>query len=145
MSEAVVERVLPVEPQALWDVLSDTSRMLRLDPMLESYEPENGALEEGTLNRATSRLGPLRLRMTTRTEVLEPPFRAVFVSVTPKRPARIRVEDTLTSVEGGTSYAIRISVEPVGVAGRLLAPSLARFMARSRRQMVERLAADLRQ
>lgn len=56
VSEALVERVLPIELQALWDVLSDTSRMLRLDPMLESYVPENGDIQVGTLNRATSRL-----------------------------------------------------------------------------------------
>jgi carbon monoxide dehydrogenase subunit G len=141
--ERVVERHLPVAPEALWNVLSDTGRMLDLDPLLVSYEPETGEVKEGTLNRATSRIGPIRMTMTTRTEVLAPPTRAVFVSVRPSRPAVVRVEDTLIAADGGTVYRITISAKPVGLLGIIAAPLLVRMMARSRRQLLDRLAAQL--
>ena len=145
MVSVVTEQILvPAGVQEVWNLLADTLRMLALDPMIESYEPENGALEEGTLNRVTSRIGPWRARMTTRTETLDSPHRAVFVSVVPRRPVRVRVEDTLSPVSSGTLYTAKLTVEPTRPVGRLLAPLIARFMARSRRQMMRRLAEELK-
>ena len=141
MVTVVTERaLLPAGVEEVWDLLADVPRMLALDTMIESYEPEHGALEEGTLNRVTSRIGLLRLRMTTRTETLERPHRAVFVSVSPRRPVQVRVEDTLSSAGSGTLYTVRLTVEPTGVVGRLLAPLVARLMGRSRRRLMRRLA-----
>ncbi len=141
----VTEQIqFPTDVQQVWNLLTDTPRMIALDPMIESYEPENGVIEGGTLNVVTSRIGPLRLHMTTRTEILEPPHRAVFVSVVPRRPVQVRVEDTLSPVYGGTLYTVRLTVEPAGVLGRLLAPLVARFMARSRRRLMRRLFEELK-
>ncbi len=87
--------LLPVAVEDASAFLSDTARMVTLDPLLVAYEPERGVIEEGTLNRVTMRLGPLRLTSTSRTEVLDPPQRVVFVSVHPKRLGHASVTLTL--------------------------------------------------
>ena len=67
------EVILPVAVIRACEYLGDTARMVELDPLLESYEPECGVISEGTTNRVVTRLGPLRMRMVTRTTVLDPP------------------------------------------------------------------------
>ena len=81
-----------------------------LDPLLESYEPENGVMEVGTLDRVRSRAGPFSAVLTTRTERLEPPSRAVFVSVRPARPVHVRSEDTLEPTGDGCRYRVVFTV-----------------------------------
>jgi carbon monoxide dehydrogenase subunit G len=132
--------MLPVSVEKAWAVLSDTPRMIALDPLLERYEPEGGTIQEGTLNRVRARFGPFRATMTTRTELLEPPHRAAFVSVSPSRPFRVRTEDTLQPVEGGCRYRVTVAVTPtMPVAGRPAAWLLARTMVRGRRRFMARL------
>jgi hypothetical protein len=147
MTVAVVtstEVTLPVSVEQAWAVLSDTPRMISLDPLLDRYEPEGGTIEEGTLNRVRARFGPFRTTMTTRTELLEPPNRAVFVSVAPSRPVRVRTEDVLQRVEGGCRYRVTVTVTPtVPVVGRLAGWALARTMIRGRRRFQARLRTVL--
>jgi hypothetical protein len=57
--------LLPVSVVRAWVYLGDTARMVARDPLLESYEPEQGVLVEGTTNRVVSRVGPLRVSLVT--------------------------------------------------------------------------------
>jgi hypothetical protein len=130
--------------EELWAVLADTPRMVAIDPLLERYEPETGTIQQGTSNRLTARFGPVRSRLTTFTEVLEPPHRAVFVSVTPSRPVRVRTEDLLEPLEGGCRY--RVTITAVSTApgiGPLAAALVPRVMARSRSRFMQRLRTAL--
>jgi hypothetical protein len=114
--------------------------MVAIDPVRDRDEPESGEIEQGTLNRVQTRLGPLRARVTTRTKVLDPPHRAVFVSVAPSRPVRIRTEDTLEAVADGCIYRIMVTVTPtVPVIRRLAGWALVRMMVRGRRRFQARL------
>ena len=70
---ASTEVILPVSVDEVWAVLSATPRMVALDPLIDRYEPENGVVEEGTLNRVHRRIGPFPVRLVTRTELVEPP------------------------------------------------------------------------
>jgi hypothetical protein len=125
-------------------VLSDTPRMIALDTLLDRYEPEHGTIEAGTLNRVTARIGPFRTTMTTRTELLQPPRRAVFVSVSPSRPVRARTEDTLDPVDAGCRYRVTITVTPtLPVLGPLAARVLIRTMVRGRRRFLARLHTEV--
>ncbi len=135
-----VDCVLPVQREELWALLSDPDQMLKLDPMLESYEPETGQIAVGTTNRAVSRFGPFRMSMQTKTQVLDRPARAVFESVQPAKPVRVTVEDTLSAEADGTRYTIRVSAQATVPLGRVVAPLLGRFMLRSRRKLLDRLA-----
>jgi carbon monoxide dehydrogenase subunit G len=138
------EVVLPVSVEDAWAVLSDTPRMVALDPLLDRYKPERGTIEEGTLNRVRARLGPLRTTMTARTELLEPPRRAVFVSVSPSRPVRVRTEDVLEAVEGGCSYRVTVTVTPtVPLVGRPAVWVMVRTMAADRRRFQARLRTEI--
>jgi hypothetical protein len=135
--------VLPLTVQQAWALLGDTPRMVALDPLLEAYEPERGAIEAGTLNRVTARLGPFRFRLTTRTELLEAPRRAAFVSVSPSRPIRLRAEDTLEPVEGGCRYTMTATATPtLAAVGHVAARLVPRIMARSRRRFLRRLREE---
>ena len=137
---ASTEVVLPVSVEEAWAVLSDTRRMVALDPLIDAYEPEHGTIEAGTLNRVRSRLGPLRTTMTTRTELLEPPYRAVFVSVSPSRPVQARTEDTLEPANGGCRYRVTVTVTPtLPLLGPLLARVMIRTMVAGRHRFMERL------
>jgi hypothetical protein len=137
---ASTEVVLPIAVEDAWAVLSDTPRMVTLDPMLDAYEAERGTIQAGTLNQVTARFGPLRTRLTTRTELLEPPHRAVFVSVSPSRPVRARVEDTLEPAKGGCRYRVMITLTPtLPLFGPLLARVMIRTMVAGRRRFVQRL------
>jgi hypothetical protein len=134
--------VLPVPVEEAWAALADTPRMVALDPALDAYEPELGTIEAGTLNRVRGRVGPFPTTLVTRTELLEPPTRAVFVSVTPSRPVRVRTEDTLEPVDGGCRYRVTVTVTPtVPVIGPLAARLLAVMMMRSRRRFMAMLHA----
>jgi carbon monoxide dehydrogenase subunit G len=136
--------VLPVPVEEAWAVLADTPRMVALDPLLDAYEPERGVMEAGTLNRVRGRVGPLRTTLVTRTEVLEPPTRAVFVSVKPSRPVRARTEDTLEPAEGGCRYRVTVTAIPtVPAVGHLAARLLAGTMVRSRRRFMANLRTAL--
>ena len=141
---ASTEVVLPVSVDAACAVLSDTPRMVALDPALDSYEPEHGTVQAGTLNRVRAHVGPFPATMTTRTEELEPPHRAVFVTVSPSRPVRARTEDTLEAVQGGCRYQITIAVTPTLP---LLGPPVARASIRDklagRRRFMNHLQAEL--
>ena len=44
---ASTEVVLPVAVADAWAVLSDTPRMVTLDPLIEAYEPERGTIWRG--------------------------------------------------------------------------------------------------
>jgi carbon monoxide dehydrogenase subunit G len=137
---ASTEVMLPVSVEEAWAVLSDTPRMVALDPLLDRYEPERGRIEAGTLNRVRTRLGPFRATLTTRTELLEPPRRAVFVSVSPSRPVRARTDDTLEPANGGCLYRATITVTPtLPLFGPLLARVMIRRMVAGRRRFMERL------
>ena len=141
---ASTEVGLPVSVEQVWALLSDTPRMVALDPALDSYEPEHGTVEAGTLNRVRARLGPLRTSMTTRTEELEPPHRAVFVTVAPSRPVRARTEDTLEAVAGGCRYRVTITVTPtLPLLGPLVARASIRTILAGRRRFMKRLRAEL--
>lgn len=133
--------VLPVEVETAWEVLSDLPRMVERDPLLVDYQPENGVIEEGTLNRVTTKVGPLRMKATSRTAVLDPPHRVVFESVEPAAPVRITTEDRLDPAEGGCRYQVTSTIVPTNILGRLVAPLMGRTIARTRR----RLMADLHQ
>jgi hypothetical protein len=144
MATATASVELPLSVEQAWAVLSDTPRMIALDPLLEAYEPEHGTLREGTLNRVTSRLGPWRMVMTTRTEVLDPPHRAVFVSVAPARPVRARTEDTLEPSPDGCRYTVVVTVKPtLPAVGHIAAFVAAAMMGRSRRRFMDRLHATV--
>lgn len=131
---------LPVPVEQVWRLLSDIPSMVAIDPAVEAYEPDGGTLAEGTLNRVTGRMGPLRTRMTTLTEVLDPPRRAVFTSVVPSRPVTARTEDMLESTTAGCRYTVTVTVTPtLPVVGHLAAVFLARYMVRSRRVFMDRL------
>lgn len=118
--------------------------MVALDPLLEAYEPERGHIEEGTPNRVTTRVGPLRLTATSRTEVIAAPHRAVFVSVQPTRPVHVRTEDTLEPDADGCRYTVTSTLTPtVPVIGPLAARLMARVVARSRRELMRRLREAL--
>jgi carbon monoxide dehydrogenase subunit G len=141
---ATAEVALPVPVDEAWAFLGDTSRVVALDPVLVAYEPETGTVEEGTLNRVTARVGPFRTVMTTRTEVLEPPHRAVFASVSPSRPVRVLTEDTLESTERGCRYTVTMTITPtVPVFGHLAAKLIGPMMIRGRRRFMERLHTSL--
>jgi hypothetical protein len=135
-----VEATYPVSVQDAWAVLSDTPRMVALDPLLVSYEPENGVMEEGTLNHVRSRVGRFPVSLTSRTERLEPPHLVVFVSVRPARPVHVRTEDTLEQVDGGSRYRVEFTVTPtVPVIGPLAARFVAAQLVRTREALMERL------
>jgi hypothetical protein len=137
---ASTEVVLPVSVEAAWAVLSDTPRMLAMDPSLDRYEPEHGTIERGTLNRVRARFGPFRAWMVTRTERFEPPHRAVFVSESPSRPVRARTEDILEPVGSGCRYRVTVTVTPtVPLVGGLAAWLSVRMMVRARRRFLGRL------
>ena len=38
---ASTEAILPISVEETWAVLSDTPRMVALDPLIDSYEPES--------------------------------------------------------------------------------------------------------
>ena len=135
--------VLPVTVEQAWDYFGNVSHLVELDPMLESYEPDAGTLQEGTTNHVVSRLGPLRMRMVTRTAVLDPPHRVVFENVKPSWPLRVRAEDTLTAHPAGTLYQVTITIGGVGPIGRLLARPVGGRMIRTRRQLMESVLLDL--
>jgi carbon monoxide dehydrogenase subunit G len=138
--------VLPVPVEEAWAVLADTPRMVALDPALDAYEPERGTMEAGTLNRVRGRVGPIRTTLVTRTEELDPPTRAVFVSVRPSRPVRARTEDTLEPVEGGCRYRVTVTVTPtVPVVGHLAARLLAATMMGGRRRFMTNLRTAVTQ
>lgn len=137
------EVVLPVSVIRAWEYLGATDRMVELDPLLESYEPESGAISEGTTNRVVSRLGPLRMHMVTRTTALDPPHRVVFENVKPSWPLRVRTEDVLLEHRGGTLYRVTSTVAGRGPIGILLARPVARQMMRTRRQLMERVRQEL--
>lgn len=80
------EVVLPVPVARAWEYLVNTQRMVELDPLIESYEPETGVIAKDTTNQVVSRLGPLRMRLITRTAELDPPHRVVFENVKPNWP-----------------------------------------------------------
>ena len=141
---AFTELVLPVPVDQAWAVLSDTPRMVALDPLIDSYEPENGVVEEGTLNRVRSRIGPFPARLVTRTEVVDPPHRVVFESVSPSRPVRIRAEETLEALDDACRIRVRISVTPnLPLVGPLLARVVIRTMVTQRRRLLERLRLEV--
>jgi hypothetical protein len=134
--------VLPVPVEEAWGVLSDTPRMVALDPLIDRYEPELGTVQAGTLNRVRGRLGPFPTRLVTRTEVIEPPRRAVFVSVAPSRPVQVRAEETLEPVDGGCRLRVTVTVTPtMRVVGPPAAWATARLMVRARRRFLARLRA----
>jgi carbon monoxide dehydrogenase subunit G len=135
--------MLPVPVMRAWEYLGDTARMVELDPLLESYEPEGGAISQGTTNRVVSRLGPLRMRLVTRTTVLDAPHRAVFESVKPRWPLRVRTEDVLIEHREGTLYRVTSTVRGAGPIGAMLARPVARRMMRTRRQLMERVRQEL--
>ncbi len=137
------EVLLPVPVLRAWEYLGDTARMVQLDPLLESYEPATGELSPGTTNQVVSRFGPLRLRLVTRTTVLDPPHRVVFENVRPQWPLRVRTEDVLTPHPGGTVYRVTSTVRGVGPIGSLLARPVARQMLRTRRRLMERVRQEL--
>jgi hypothetical protein len=137
------EVVLPVPVMRAWEYLGDTAHMVELDPLLESYEPECGAISQGTTNRVVSRLGPLRVRLVTRTTVLDPPHRAVFESVKPGWPLRVRTEDELFEHPEGTLYRVTSTVQGRPPIGFLLARPVARQMMRTRRRVMERVRGEL--
>jgi hypothetical protein len=135
-----VETTYPVSVDRAWAILSDTPRMVDMDPLLVSYEPENERLEEGTLNRVRSRVGPFPATLITRTEILDPPHRAVFVSVRPSRPVHVRTEDSLEEADGGCRYRVVFTVTPtVPGLGPLAARYVAGRLARTREQLMARL------
>ncbi|WP_052667021.1 SRPBCC family protein [Nitriliruptor alkaliphilus] len=143
-STRVASGELGVPVAEAWALLSDTPRMIAVDPLLVAYEPERGVLEEGTLNRVTARVGPFRARLMTRTEVLEPGRRAVFVSVRPRFPVRVRAEDTLEPTGSGCRYTVAMTVTAtLPVVGHLLAPLIAWRMARQRQQLIGRVREEL--
>jgi hypothetical protein len=75
MAEPVIvseQVLLPTSVEEAWAFLGDTPRMVALDPMLVAYEPERGVIEQGTVNRVTTRIGPVRTTVTSRTEILDP-------------------------------------------------------------------------
>lgn len=144
MPVQVCEQVLlPVPVRRAWEYLGDTARMVELDPLLESYEPATGELSQGTTNQVVARLGPLRLRLVTRTSVLEPPHRVVFENVQPRWPLRVRTEDALTQHPEGTSYRVTSTVQGVGPIGALVARPVAQQMMRTRRRLMERVRQEL--
>jgi hypothetical protein len=129
-----------VSVEQAWAILADTPRMVDLDPLLISYEPENGAMEEGTLNRVRSRVGPFPATLTTRTEILEPPHRAVFVSVKPSKPVHVRAEDSLEEAADGCRYRVVLTVTPtLPGLGPLAARYVAGRLAQSREHLMPRL------
>ena len=135
---------LPVPVAAAWAFLGDTPRMVALDPLLEAYEPERGHIEQGTLNRVTTRIGPLRMTATSRTEVVDAPHRVVFTSVQPSRPVHVRTEDTLEPDGAGCRYSVTSTLTPtVPVVGPFAARLMARLIARSRRELMRRLREAL--
>lgn len=139
----VEEVVLPLPPDEAWAVLADTPRMIAMDPVLESFEPEGGVLTEGELNHVASRLGPLWAKAVSRTAVLDPPHRAVFESVKPHWPLRIRTEDALEEVEGGTRHRVTTELEASDPVGWAMIRPMAGFFARTRRELMRRLQAEL--
>jgi hypothetical protein len=156
-SVSVSEQVLlPVPVEDAWAFLSDRPRMVALDPLLVAYEPERGVIEQGTLNRVTMRLGPLRLTSTSRTELLDPPHRVLFVSVQPARPVHVRTEDMVEPVGDGCRYTVPSTLTPTlplyrhehahadAAAHRpARGPVHGRAIARSRRQLMNRLRSAL--
>ena len=138
------EVILPISVDETWAVLSDTPRMVELDPLIDGYEPENGVVEEGTLNRVRSRVGPFPARLVTRTEVVEPPHRVVFESVSPSRPVRIRAEETLEALDDACRIRVRITVTPtLPLLGPLFARLIVRTMLTQRRRLLERLRLEV--
>jgi hypothetical protein len=135
--------VLPVPVGRAWEYLEDTEHMVELDPLLESYEPEAGVIQEGTTNLVVSRMGPLRMRVITRTVELEPPRRVVFENVKPNWPLRITTEDTLDEHADGTLYRVATTIDGLTPLGWLLARPVARRMMRTRRQLMNRIRAEL--
>ena len=135
---------LPVPVEEVWEFLGDTRQMVAMDPALEAFAPENGAVEVGTVNRITIRLGPFRARIVTRTEVLDPPNRVMFVGVSPARPVHVVTEDTLEPSGRGCRYTVMHSVTPTfPVIGSIIAPLVARGLARTRRTLMERIRNTL--
>ncbi len=138
------EVVLPVSVDEAWAVLSDTPRMVALDPLIDRYDPEHGVIEAGTLNRVQGRIGPFPTRLVTRTEALEPPKRAVFVSVTPSQPVRIRAEETLDPAEDGCRLRVTITAtSTLPLLGPLFARAIIRTMLAQRRRLLDRLRAEM--
>ena len=132
--------ILPTTVEDAWAFLADTPRMIALDPLLVAYEPERGVIEQGTLNRVTTRIGPLRTTMTSRTEVVDPPSRVVFASVKPSRPVHVRTEDALEPAGQECRYIVTSTLTPtVPGIGQLAARLMARVIARSRRRFMERI------
>jgi hypothetical protein len=141
---ATVAIDLPVPVERAWALLADTPRMVELDPLLLAYEPEGGTMAEGGLNRVTSRLGPLRVRLTTRTEVFDPPGRAMFASVAPSRPVHVSADDRLDPTPTGCRYSVSFVVTPtVPVVGDLAATVVLRRLVSTRRRLMARLREEL--
>lgn len=138
------EVVLPTSVDETWAMLSDTPRMVALDPLIDRYEPEHGVIEVGTLNRVCSRIGPFSARLVTRTEALEPPRRATFVSVRPARPVRIRAEEALEPTEAGCRLRVTITATPtLPLLGSLSARTVSRMMLTQRHRLLERLRDEM--
>jgi hypothetical protein len=137
------EILLPASVQDAWALLSDTRRMVELDPAFEAYEPEGGVIQEGTVNHIVSRLGPFRINGVTRTTVLEPPRRAVFENVSPRWPVRVTAEDVLEDADGGCRYRVTMRFEASDPIGWLAIRPMASFLARTRRQVMGRVREEL--
>jgi uncharacterized protein YndB with AHSA1/START domain len=142
--EDIAEITLPAPVEQVWALLADTPRMVALDPLLVAYEPEHGVIEAGTTNRVTSRVGPVRTTLVSRTEALEPPHRAVFVSVSPSHPVLVRAEDRLEAADGGCRYRVTFTVTPTTpLLGAPVARLVLRQLTRTRRGLMERLLVEL--
>lgn len=137
------EILLPVSVDDAWALLSDTSRMVELDPAFEAYEPEAGVIQEGTLNHIVSRLGPVRMKGVTRTVALDPPRRAVFENVSPRWPVRVLAEDLLEDAADGCRYGVTMTLEASDPIGWLAIRPMAAFLARTRRQVMARVRDEL--
>lgn len=97
--DIAVSRILPADPQSIWEVLSDLSRMSELSPENTESRWLDAQRGVGARFRGRNRLGWLRWTTVATVRAWEPGRRLAFET---SPPSRSRWTYALEPVEGGT-------------------------------------------
>ena len=98
-TDITVSRTLPADPQTIWEVLSDLSRMGELSPENTESRWLDAQRGVGARFKGRNRLGWLRWTTVATVTAWEPGRRFAFVT---SAPSRTRWSYALEPVEGGT-------------------------------------------
>lgn len=132
--------VLPVSPDRAFKIVGDPKNGPRIDPMIQSYEPEGGEMHEGGLNHIRMRAFGLPMRVVSVTREWQPPHRMVLENVKPSRPVRMTLTQTFEPHPDGALLTYHADIEGLGLAAALFRW----FVARNFRRALPRLIAVVR-